>query len=90
MKTRFGNFALAAGLALGGCSGSGPNATSDAARAIPMGPGQFQVSCFVKSSASCFNEAMTVCPQGYDLWSNVLDPQLDYGLMTIVVKCRSG
>jgi uncharacterized lipoprotein YbaY len=90
MPNRTRILGLAACLALAGCAGDNPKAAAPLTRVVSMGQGQFQISCYANAQASCFDAAKAACPQGHELWSNVLDPQIDYGLMTIVVKCQSG
>jgi hypothetical protein len=55
-------------------------------RSTPMGPSQFMVAC-VDSPMYCAAEANKLCPQGFDVKSNVTNPA-DYGRMTMIIKCN--
>jgi hypothetical protein len=57
-----------------------------AVRSTPMGPSQYMVTC-VDSPMYCANESNKLCPQGFDVVSNVTNPA-DYGRMTMIVKCH--
>ena len=55
-------------------------------RSTPMGPGQYMVSC-VDSPIYCANESNKLCPDGFDVKSNVTNPA-DHGRMTMIIKCN--
>lgn len=55
-------------------------------RSTPMGPGQYMVSC-VDSPMYCANESNKLCPNGFDVKSNVTN-SADYGRMTMIIKCN--
>lgn len=63
-----------------------PNAPLSAVRTSPMGPGQHMVSC-VDKPAYCAELANKLCPKGFDVTSNVVNPA-DYGRMTMIIKCN--
>jgi hypothetical protein len=78
----------AAGLvALCGCSvPNDPNAAFSTVRVAPMGPGQYAVSC-VDGVNNCVRQTNKLCPSGYDVTSNVVNPR-DFGRMTMIIRCR--
>jgi hypothetical protein len=72
---------------LGGCvSTTDSGAFLSAVRSTPMGPSQFMVTC-VDSPMYCANESNKLCPNGFDVKSNVTNPA-DYGRMTMIIKCN--
>jgi len=80
----------AAALLLTGCmtiSSTDPDALLSRVRVSPMGPGQFMISC-VDSPSICANQASRLCPSGFDVVSNVVNPA-DFGRMTMIIKCHA-
>lgn len=73
-------------VALAGCvSTTDSSAFLSTVRSSPMGPNQYMVSC-VDSPSYCANESNKLCPKGFDVTSNVVNPA-DYGRMTMIIKC---
>ena len=71
---------------LAGCvSTTDSKAYFSTVRSTAMGPGQFMVSC-VDSPSYCANESNKLCPNGFDVKSNVTNPA-DHGRMTMIIKC---
>lgn len=71
---------------LTGCvSTSDPNALLSTVRVSPMGPKQWMITC-VDSPQYCAEQANRICPQGFDVTSNTVNPA-DYGRMTMIIKC---
>lgn len=58
-----------------------------AIRSRAMGPNQYMVAC-VDSPMYCANESNKLCPNGFDVVSNVTNPA-DYGRMTMIIKCHA-
>lgn len=78
--------AITIAASLAGCvSTTDSKAYFSAVRSTPMGPYQYMVSC-VDSPRYCANESNKLCPQGFDVVSNVTNPA-DYGRMTMIIKC---
>jgi hypothetical protein len=73
---------------LSGCvvSSDDPDAQFSRIRVSPMGPSQFMVSC-VDSPQLCAEEANRLCPDAYDVISNVTNPA-QFGRMTMIIKCH--
>lgn len=72
---------------LAGCVSTDNKAVFSRVRSNPMGPSQFMVSC-VDSPKYCALESNKLCPQGFDVTSNVVNPA-EYGRMTMIVKCHA-
>lgn len=88
MKLLYVVTSLFAVLAMTGCvSTTDSNAFLSTVRSNPMGPNQYMVSC-VDSPRYCANESNKLCPMGFDVTSNVVNPA-DYGRMTMIIKCNS-
>lgn len=89
MKTHTYLFYLAFLLVwLSGCvSTTDSSAFLSTVRSNPMGPSQYMVSC-VDSPKYCANESNKLCPDGFDVNSNVVNPA-DYGRMTMIIKCHN-
>ena len=56
-------------------------------RSEPMGHSQWMVSC-VDSPKYCARESNKLCPDGFDVISNVTN-EADYGRMTMIIKCHA-
>jgi hypothetical protein len=54
-------------------------------RSYAMGPSQFMVTC-VDSPRYCADESTKLCPSGFDVKSNTVNPS-DHGRMTMIIKC---
>lgn len=79
--------AVVLALSQSGCvSATDSSATFSTVRSTPMGPSQYMVSC-VDSPRYCAQESNKLCPSGFDVVNNVVNPA-DYGRMTMVVKCH--
>lgn len=77
---------IVATFVLAGCvSTSDSDALFSTVRSTAMGPDQYMVSC-VDSPGYCAAESNKLCPLGFDVTSNVVNPA-DYGRMTMVIKC---
>lgn len=89
MRTLTIAFCLIVAFLLAACvSTTDSKAFLSTVRSTPMGPSQYMVSC-VDSPVYCANESNKLCPQGFDVVSNVTNPA-DYGRMTMIIKCHKG
>lgn len=70
---------------LAACVTNDSDALFSTVRSTPMGPGQHMVSC-VDSPAYCAHESNRLCPEGFDVTSNTVNPS-DYGRMTMIIRC---
>ena len=80
--------AMALVLVISGCGAEwgDPTATLSPVRVMPMGPGQYMITC-VDSPAYCVRQANKACPSAYDVTSNSTNSR-DYGRMTMIIKCQ--
>ncbi len=78
--------AIALTASLSACAMDDPNSTFSAVHVQRMGNNGYMISC-VDSPAYCADQAGKVCPQGFDVTSNVTNPA-DFGRMTMTIKCE--
>ena len=84
MKLSIITAALISAASLAGCADS--DAFFSPVRNYPMGHKQYMVTC-VDSPGYCAREANKLCPQGFDVTSNVTN-EADYGRMTMTINCH--
>jgi hypothetical protein len=76
-------------LLIAGCDnqwGNDPQAPFSPVRVMPLGPGQYMVTC-VDSPLYCGSQANRSCPAGFDVTSNTTNAA-DFGRMTMIVRCH--